>query len=262
MDTGYFNSKLSRLLGSLTLAMVVVTLMSYTILNLRQAENVSEMLATISVDGTGEVLMVPDVGEFSFSVQAEGETASVAQDLSATKINDIIAYLKDQGIEEKDIKTANYNLYPKYRYEERVCAFNSYCPPGERIEDGFEVNQTVTVKVRKTDTAGDIIAGVGEKGATNISNLNFTIDDMDALRAEAREKAIADAKEKAKVLAKQLDVRIVRLVSYYENQGNYPQPYAKAMGGAYAEDSVMTAPELPVGEEGTTVMVNVTYEIR
>jgi uncharacterized protein YggE len=95
-------------------------------------------------------LAVPDVGQFSFSVMAEGPDATVAQEKSGVKINDIVKYLKEQGIEEKDIKTLGYNLSPKWRYEEKPCPFGSYCPPGEQIQDGFEVSQTIYSKKFET----------------------------------------------------------------------------------------------------------------
>jgi hypothetical protein len=180
-------------------------------------------------------------------------------------MNAILAYLKDQSIADKDIKTQNYNLYPQYRYEERVCvAGNSYCPPGERVADGFEVSQTVSVKIRQTDTSGSIIAGVGERGATNISGLNFMIDDTDALKAEARALAIQDAQAKAGVLAEQLGVQIVRMTDYSENGGNY-QPYyykEQAMNSAMEESSDFEGADMPVGEDSTTVQVNITYEVK
>jgi len=208
------------------------------------------------------VLAVPDIGQFSFSVTAEGDDAAKAQEASGTKVNDILSYLKAQGIEEKDIKTQNYNLYPRWRYEERLCPAGSYCPPGERVPDGFEVSQTVSVKVRDTETAGVIIAGVGERGATNISNLNFTIDDVEVLKAEAREAAIKDAEEKGALLAKQLEVRVVRILSY--NEGGYYQPYLETRATSLdsAAGGVFEGPELPAGEQSTKVQVTITYEIR
>lgn len=250
-------------MGALTLVMLMLMLASLTILNLNRADK-NDMPATISVDGTGEVLAVPDIGTFSFSVEAEGETAEVAQSQSAEKVNAILAYLKDKGVEDKDVKTQNYNLYPKYRYEERLCAFGSYCPPGEQIPDGFSVSQTVTVKVRAVDTAGDLIAGVGEVGATNISGLDFTVDDIEVVRTEARDKAVQDAKMKAEKLADSLGVKVTRLVSYYENTPYYG--YGQGGDEAYAMDAkaanFAVEPALPVGENATKVTVNVTYEVK
>ncbi|MEN9920956.1 MAG: hypothetical protein RL538_849 [Candidatus Parcubacteria bacterium] len=258
----FFSQTYNRVLASAVLAMAVLALASYAILNLKMADSSYPMPTNISVMGEGEVTAVPNVGQFSFSVIAEGATAPEAQEASGTKINDILAYLKEQGIEEKDIKTRDYNLYPRYRYEERVCAFGTYCPPGEQVADGFDVSQTVEVKVRDTAKAGGLIAGVGEKGATNISGLSFIVDDTSGLKSEAREKAIADAKTKAEKLAADLGVKLVRMTSYYENESYYPEPYyAKAemaadMGGGFG------GAEMPVGESSTKVQVNISYEVR
>ncbi len=251
-----------RILGGLVLLMVMVALASYASLNFEKIQYVNPMPATISIAGEGEVLAVPDIGQFSFSVMAENAEASVAQELSGTKINEILTYLREQGIEDKDIKVEQYNLYPRWRYEEQVCEVGSYCPQGERIQDGFEVIQSIAVKVRETKNAPAIIAGVGERGATDISNLNFTIDDIEVLRDEARAKAIDDAQAKAVELAEQLGVRLVRLTAYYETENSY-QPYYKAapMSLDAVEESFGGA-ELPVGEDSTIVRVNVTYEVR
>lgn len=258
----FFESKQVRFLSSLVLLMVVVALASYALLNLKQMRYVDPYPATISVSGEGEVLAVPDVGQFSFSVTGEGAEATVAQEASGTKINDILAFLREQGIEDKDIKVEYYNLYPKYRWEQQVCAVGMYCPPGKQVQDGFEVTQQVSVKVRDTEKAPAIIAGVGERGATNISNLSFTVDDVTALQAEARTKAIEDAQVKAKDLANKLGVRLVRVSGFYE-ESDYPQPlYKSAVAMDMAEGGAFGGAELPVGEESTKIRVNVTYEIK
>lgn len=260
----FFDSMQMRILGALVLLMVMITLASYASLNFQKMRYVDPMPTTISVTGEGEMLAIPDIGRFSFSVSAEGDDAATAQTISGKKMNDALAFLREQGIEDKDIKVEYYNLYPKYHWEERVCAAGSYCPPGEQVQDGFEVSQQVAVKVRDTNKAPVVITGIGERGATNISGLEFTVDDTDALRAEARAKAIFDAQEKAKVLAKQLGVRLIRITAFYEG-GDMPDMYYKtapmAMDMASEEEHYQGA-ELPVGEESTKVNVNVTYEIR
>ena len=243
--------------------MAILALASWTILNLSEAEEV-QVPATITVEGEGEVLAVPDVAAFSFSVETEGETAEVAQGENSETTNELLTYLRENGIEEKDISTTNYNLYPRYRFEERICPTNGFCPPGERVQDGFTVSQMVNVKVRQTEEAGNLIAGVGERGATNISGLTFTIDDEGALKAEARAAAIADARAKANILADNLDVSIVGLAGYYEETGPM---YGYGGDNFYAAEArsfedASPAPEFAPGENETVVKVSVTYEVR
>jgi len=259
-----FSNTPMRVLGGLTVFMVFLAIASYAALNFEQMRYLDPMPATISVTGEGEELAVPDIGQFTFSVEAKADTAQAAQEQSGTAVNDILAFLRESGVAETDIKTTGYNLFPQYRWEERVCAAGSFCPPGERVADGFEVNQSVQVKVRDTASAPRVITGVGERGATNISGLNFVVDDTDALKADARAAAIADAQAKAGLLANQLGVRIVRLAGYYEDTFNQyePQPFQMRAMGEEEMSMDFAGAELPLGEEKITASVTITYEVR
>lgn len=221
---------------------------------------------TITVSGEGDVFAVPDTGEFSVTVQENAKEVATAQKTATKKMNDIIAYLKAAGVEDKDIKTTDYSVYPQYEWSNGVCTPGaSYCPPGKQTLTGFQVSQTLSVKVKDTAKAGTLLSGVGSKGASQVSSLSFTIEDEDALTAQAREKAIADAKTKADELANQLGVQIVRVVGFSENGGGYPVMYAAkamAMDSMAGGRESAPAPELPTGQNKITSNVSVTYEIR
>ena len=256
------DTKLKGLVLLILLA-AVVALSAYTYLTLKQTEVLVEAPATITVEGQGEVVAVPDIATFSFSVRAEAEDANSAQENSAETMNAIIKALGDEGVEEVDIKTTSYNLFPEYEYIRQECT-GGFCPPGERQLKGYSVNQTVSVKVREVDDAGDLISRVGELGATNISGLNFTIDDDNTLKTDAREMAIEDAEEKAEALADSLDVRLGRIVGFWEDAGGrYP---VDAFGGfaleSAASDDGRVAPQLPSGENTINSVVSITYEIK
>lgn len=218
---------------------------------------------TIIVSGEGEVFAVADIAEFSFSVVEEKATVNEAQDIAAKRINSILDFLDKSDIKETDIKTTNYNVYPRYDYISKDCiGVGSFCNDRERVLRGFEVTQSISVKVRDTGDAGTILSGIGELGATNISGLNFTIDDEDDLLEEARKKAIEDAQKKAKQLAKDLNVKLVRVVSFSEF-GNQPQFRTFAFAEIASKDSAGGGvPEIPVGENKITSNVSITYEIR
>lgn len=220
--------------------------------------------STIQVTGSGEVYVVPDVATFNFSVIETGATVQQAQEKADAKINKALAALREAGIEDKDITTTGYNVYPKYEWKQQTCVAYP-CPEGKQVLTGYEVNQTITVKVRDTEKAGDLVTKVGALGVSNISGVQFTVDDRDRFVAQAREHAITEAKEKAKVLAKQLGVRLGKIM-YYNDNGAYPM-YAEGMGGA--SDQMMSAKavapqraELPTGESKITSNVNITYEIK
>jgi hypothetical protein len=220
---------------------------------------------TISVSGYGEAFGVADIATFSFSVMSEKSTVAAAQKEATDKINAITDYLKGAGIEEKDIQTTDYSVYPQYDYETMACSPGSYCPGGKQVLRGYQVRQTTTIKVRDTAKAGDLLTGVGGKGASEVSGLNFTFDDPNKLQDDARGEAIGDAKAKADELAKQLGVKLVRVVSFSENGGGYPSPmYARDMAynmaGATSESK--SAPEISIGQNKVSSNVTVTYEIR
>lgn len=216
---------------------------------------------TITVTGEGEIFAVPDIATFSFTVTEEKLSAADAQNASADKVNAALAYLKEQGIDEKDIKTVGYNVYPRYEYEQKACS-QFGCPPGERVLKGFEASQTVSVKVRKTEVAGALLAGVGKTGVSNVSGLEFTFDDDERLKGEARKAAITNAKERAATLARDLGVKLVRVVSFSEANGGYPIYYTKTAMDGYGRGGAEAAPEVPAGENKIVSQVHITYEIR
>lgn len=219
---------------------------------------------TITVSGEGEVSAVPDTATFSVTIQERAQTVAAAQEVATKRSNDVVDFLKEEDIDDKDIQTADYSIYPEYEYRET--SSEGMYRPGKQVLVGYNVSQTITVKVRDTEKAGDILSGVGELGVSQVSGLSFTIDDEDQLKNDARDEAIAQAKEKAEALADSLGVDVVRVVGFSED-GSYPQPYAYGRGGvamdmAVAQEAKSSAPALPTGENKIYSNVTITYEIR
>lgn len=262
-----FQESYIRKIFALVGVMIIVALLAYTYTTVKQSRYMYQGPTTISVIGTGEVSATPDIASFSFSLEAKEADAQTAQNKVTEQMSSIVAFLKEQGVEEKDIKTQNHSLSPWYDYSETQPCTQWGCPPrSEPTIKGYQVNEYVTVKVRDTNTVGEILAGVGDKGAMNVSGLSFTIDDDDKYTAQARELAIADAKAKAQVLAKSLGVKIVRMNGYWEEQGGMPMPYGRG-GEVYdmkAESSVAaSAPiQIQTGENMFKTQVNISYEIK
>ncbi len=266
----------------LVLALAALALLSYTYLSIRQAKYADNAYGptTISVRGEGEVVVVPDIAMFSFGVHIDDADSMTAQKRAAEATNAIIAYLKENGVAEADIKTLNYNLSPRYKTEPEPPYMPYDTPVMEEIMPiaydygigeiiGYTVYQSVQVKVRDTARAGELIAGVGKyeatsagHGATDISGLEFTIDDDTNVKAEARAKAIANAKEKARQLADTLGVRLVRLTGFWEEEGGYYPMYEKGYGGDMMSEPRVISPDVPMGENTITSRVDLTYEIR
>ncbi|MFA5773608.1 MAG: SIMPL domain-containing protein [Candidatus Paceibacterota bacterium] len=222
----------------------------------------NQPINTIYVDGKGEVLAVSDIATLSINLTKDGTTAKEAQDLLNESITKTLVYLKDQKIEDKDIKSEYGGLTPKYSYAQPVC-YTYPCPTTDPKIVGYTATQSITVKVRVVDNASVIRTGLAGLGITNISGPTFSIDDEEGFKDQARSKAIIDAKSKADVLAKELGVKLGKVVSFSENSGDYyPMYEAKAMMVGGAVTSSAPAPTLPKGENKITSNVTITYEIR
>jgi uncharacterized protein YggE len=219
---------------------------------------------TISVSGTGEVLAVSDIATIDINLSKDGKTTKEAQSLLNDSITKVLNYLKDQKIEDKDIKSEYGGMSPKYSYNATPMICYSYpCPPTkDPVIIGYTATQSIAVKIRAVDSASDIRTGLANLGVTDMSGPTFSIDNEDTLKDQARAKAIIDARGKAEVLAKELGVKLGKVTNFSENQNGYPIMYdAKAaMGGATSEST--PAPILPKGENKITSDVTITYEIR
>jgi len=222
-------------------------------------------LSVISVEGEGEVWATANIAQIYFSVSQTAKTAAEAQKKAALIWNQSLAYLKSAGIPEKDIKTENYSIYPKYEYvEERIVCVTFPCPqpPAKSVLKGYEVSQSVKVKIRKVDETGVILEGLGKLGISNLNGPNFTIEDKELLKDEARKKAIRNAKEKAVKLADDLGVRLGKIVSFSDAADFGYDRYLGAAENISLGAATNVIPGLPKGEEKIISHVTITYELR
>lgn len=218
---------------------------------------------SFSAVGEGKVVAVPDVAQLSFGVLTEGgKNLANLQAENTDKANRVIAFLKEKGIEEKDIKTQYYNITPRYQYYScsplEIEGGIAPCPPSEIV--GYAISQSVAVNVRELNKAGDIVAGVVDNGANTVSGPTFTVDDPTALQNQARTQAIAEAKAKAKVIAAAGGFRLGKLISINEGGSFYPSsPYALEFSGKGGDSS---SPAIEPGSQEIRVSVLLIYEIR
>lgn len=224
----------------------------------------SPMMNIISVNGKGEAVSIPDIATFSFAVNETAKTVKEAQEKATMKIDAALKAVKAGGVAEKDIKTSSYSINPHYEYNQGIC--NQYgCPNGKNVLTGYDVNQTIEVKIRDLAKAGELFDSIGKAGIQTVNGLQFAIDDLDSVKAIAREEAIANAKEKAQKIAKDLGVKLVKITSFYDSSDEQVYPYARemsAMGGDIMNIKAASAPEIPVGEQKVTARVSISYEIR
>jgi len=211
---------------------------------------------TIVVSGKGEIYVRPDIATISFSVMEENMDVAKATDAVNTKIGKIMDTLKADGVLETDKKTTDYSISPRYNYvNSAVYPFN-----GTQVLAGYDVTQSIEIKVRDLTKAGRIVSDLGTLSVTNMSGLNFTEEKYDDLVLQARDQAIVQARSEATKLAKALGVRLVKIVGYSEGGNPTPVFYGAMASGVSMKSAVDAV--LPTGENKITSNVSITYEIR
>jgi uncharacterized protein len=260
------DNKLKGVLGLAVVVAVFIFAFSYSAyVNTYSQSAQPSSYRTFSVAGEGKITAIPDVAQFTFSIITEGgKNIADLQKTNTDKNNKATDYLKSLGVKDEDIKTLNYSLSP--RYQTYSCNYKVEigsvpCPPSEII--GYTITLTTSVKVRDFTKIGDAMAGVVDKGANSVSSLYFTIDDQTAFENQARDKAIAQAREKADKIAKAGGFRVGKLLSIEEGYASYY--YGKGGVSAIAlEDSVRNAPapNLEPGSQEVSVNVTLRYEIK
>jgi uncharacterized protein YggE len=164
-------------------------------------------------------------------------------------MNKLTDRVQKTGLNKDDMKTTQYYINPRYDYID-----------GRSVLAGYDVQQTLKVKIRDLDKVGAVLSIAGEVGANQVGGLNITIDDPEPLKAAARIKAVASARSKAAVLAQSIGVRLGRVVSFSENSPDEQPPYMMkesfGLGGGGAP-----APNIQSGSLEITSSVALSYEI-
>jgi len=206
-------------------------------------------LRTVSVNGTGTVSLTPDMAVVQIGVQTQAADSQQAAAENNDVTNLIMAAMTEMGIDQGDLKTTSFSIYPYTRYNDS----------GEITEVTYTVNNTVQVTVRQLDLLGDVLSEAIAAGANSIGGIEFDLSEKEAAYADAMEMAMANARARAEVLAGAGEVEItgVHTISSYIGGGGV------IARNAIAEAGIGGAQSVPVssGEMEITVEVNVTFEI-
>jgi len=205
------------------------------------------------VSEEGSSTTIPDIAKVSLGIEESGSSLKTVQENLNKKSKSLVSELKKLGIDDKNIKTTSYNVYPEYNYDLK--------PP--KIS-GYRVSTNYEVTIDNFDKVNEVLVKATEVGANSIGNVSFELKDETKQKAldEAREVAVEKAKTKAKSLAKAANISLGRILNISESQNNSitPRPmYAKAETSL---DQAITQPEITPGETKITVNVSISWEIK
>lgn len=211
---------------------------------------------TIAIEGRGEVRAAPDMATINSGVMSQGSTAREALDANTAAMNELIAALKESGIEARDIQTSGFSVNPNYVYSDARDTNGYSLPP--RI-NGYQVSNSVTVVVRDLEDLGAILDKSVTVGANTVNGVSFSVADPSELLDEARKLAFAEAREKAELYAGVAGAELGDILTISEQQSyNAPQPYPM-----YARAEMAAAAPVPVeaGEMSFAISVNVSWDL-
>ncbi len=207
------------------------------------------------VSGEGKVYTAPDIARITLGITDSGVSLKTVQESVNKKSQTLTNAIKNLGVDEKDIKTTSYNLYPQYDYLTSTT---------NRIK-GYQVSTSYEITIRDVDNINDIIAAATLNGANMEGSVSFDLSDSVKKEKlnEARKIAANEAKEKAEGLAKSAGLTLGKMINISENQiSDIPRPlYATNAAGAI-EDKEATLPSIEAGQTEISVTVNLSYEIR
>jgi uncharacterized protein YggE len=209
----------------------------------RAQESGASTPRTITVSGSGESFLAPDIAHISIGVRTEDADAARAVEDNNSQAMRIAAALQELGVAARDIQTSSFNIYPNQQFDET----------GSPTSTTYVVENTVSVTVRDLDSLGPLLGAAVEAGANQIYGIQFDAEDQEDALGEARQAAVENARAKGEALAQAAGVSLGELQSISEVSG-FPQPFVTGRGGGAVE----AAADVPINPGQLTVAVDVT----
>ncbi|MDR0670130.1 MAG: SIMPL domain-containing protein [Treponema sp.] len=167
--------------------------------------------STISVFGTGTVLVQPDTIQMTVSLSKVAQTTKLAQDEVSNMVRQALIILKEANVEDKNIATTSLTFNSEYEYINR------------RVLIGQKAEQRITFSIEDIDTDNEKISGIIDRliqiNGIELNQLNFSVKSNTEYFIRSRELAFQKAVEKANQYAELSQLKIIRVLSISE-EGN------------------------------------------
>lgn len=203
----------------------------------------------LSVSATGEASRAPDVATASAGVVTQAADASAAMRENAAQMARVMEALRGAGVAERDIQTTGISIHPVYRHAQDE----------EPRITGYSASNTVSLKVRDIGKLGKVLDALVASGANQVHGPSFEVDKPEEAYDEARRAALAKAKARAEMYAKELGLRVRRIVSIDEGAGFRPPMPVPMLAMARAEKAYDTA--VSPGETTLSANLAVVFEL-
>lgn len=214
-----------------------------------RAEDKQPLVPSLTVVGTGKISARPDMAQIQVGVATEAPTAQEALKTNNAAMSRLFSTLEGRGIARKDLRTTNFNVSPLYKRG----------PRGEQLPQvaGYRVGNMIQVRVRQLEILGSILDEVVQGGANQVHGIAFSVAEPTPLLDEARRLAMADARRKAALYAKEAQVTLGRVLLIQEQAPQFPRPFLAGFDRAEAGAAVPIAE----GEQDFGASITVTYAL-
>lgn len=229
-------------------AVIVLATVGITATAARAEDKSMDRLITISA--SAHVSAEPDMARISTGVTTEADTAREALTRNTDAMKKIIAGLKANGVEPKDIQTSNFNISPRYTQPK------DGRPP---VINGYTVNNQVDVRARDLAKLGDVMDQLVTLGANQVHGLSFEVSKAETLKDEARKLAVANARRRAELLVAAAGSELGEVVQISEDvQGFHPQPVFAGRAKMAAAEAV----PIEAGSQDLEARVTITWRLK
>jgi len=231
--------------------LVVLVILSFLVgyALLTDSNNTDKQRGIIEVEGIGYATAVPNIAELSIAVETQDMQLSVAQKEAAGVMNSVFKVLNNNNVSDRDIQTIDYSISP-------IWVWN----PDKKVNEfkGYSVENEVKVKIKSIEKIGGIIDDVVVAGGNNIriNGINFTVEDLNVYLDKAREDAMINAKNKARMLADMSGVELGSPIRITTNE-SIPEIRTKS----FAVREMRSSTPISAGEMSIRVSVDIIYEI-
>jgi uncharacterized protein YggE len=201
---------------------------------------------TLSITGHGEAHGRPDIAQIQAGVTTTAPTAAAALSGNNSRMNSVFAALKKLGVPDRNIQTSGFSVFPQYTNGDNN---------NPRRLTGYQVSNTVSVKLEEIDRTGPALDALVAAGANQMNGISFDIARPEPLLDQARADAVTDARHRAEVYAKAAGISLGPIQSISENGASAPPRPMYRM--AMMADAAPVAP----GEQTLSADVTMVWEI-
>lgn len=207
----------------------------------------------LNLTGTATVRVKPTLVVLQLGASFKDARPTAAKDKTEAVIVKVVEAMRRAGVGEAEIQTTRFSL-------------GRYTEPDGRIT-GWACSSDLEIRVKKVESAGAILEAALDAGANQVRGVEYTVEELQKVRAQARDEAVQVVKAKADQYARGFGVKVGRPRHITEN-APYGWSYARNTmtqslmqnyeGGASSgpADEILSS-----GSVEVTLTVTVTYDL-